>query len=158
MRLITYRHNGEARLGAVVGDRAVDLAALAQASGESLPSDMLALIDAGPSALERARALVERHQNNWPQGTVFPLSDVKLLAPIPRTRKNILCLGLNYAEHVAEGSRAMNLERDLPKDPIYFSKPPTVLVGHEEAVIFDEAVSTRMDWEAELGVVMGRGG
>jgi 2-keto-4-pentenoate hydratase/2-oxohepta-3-ene-1,7-dioic acid hydratase in catechol pathway len=158
MRLITYRHNGEARLGAVVGDRAVDLAALAQASGESLPSDMLALIDAGPSALERARALIERHQNNWPQGTAFPLSDVKLLAPIPRPRKNILCLGLNYAEHVAEGSRAMNLQRDLPKEPVYFSKPPTVVVGPEDPVVFDEAVSPKMDWEAELAVVMARGG
>ncbi|HZR97738.1 MAG TPA: fumarylacetoacetate hydrolase family protein [Chloroflexota bacterium] len=158
MRLITYRRNGEARLGAVVGDRAVDLAALAQASGESLPSDMLALIDAGPSALERARNLLQRHQDRWPDGTAFPLSEVKLLAPIPRPRKNILCLGLNYAEHVAEGSRAMNLQRDLPKEPVYFSKPPTVVVGPDEPVIFDEAVSPKMDWEAELGVVMARGG
>ncbi len=158
MRLITYRRNGEARLGAVVGDRAVDLAALAQASGESLPSDMLALIDAGPSALERARNLLQRHQDRWPDGTAFPLSEVKLLAPIPRLRKNILCLGLNYAEHVAEGSRAMNLQRDLPKEPVYFSKPPTVVVGPDEPVIFDEAVSSKMDWEAELGVVMARGG
>ncbi|HLH21690.1 MAG TPA: fumarylacetoacetate hydrolase family protein [Chloroflexota bacterium] len=158
MRLITYQRNGEARLGAVVGDRAVDLAALAQASGESLPSDMLALIDAGPSALDRARNLLQRHQDRWPDGTAFPLSEVKLLAPIPRPRKNILCLGLNYAEHVAEGSRAMNLQRDLPKEPVYFSKPPTVVVGPEEPVIFDEAVSPKMDWEAELGVVMARGG
>ena len=158
MRLITYRRNGEPRLGAVVGDRAVDLAALAQAGGQSVPGDMLALIEAGPEALARVRQLVEGAGQRLPDGAAFPLSEVKLLSPIPRTRKNIICLGLNYAEHVAEGSRAMNLERDLPKDPIYFSKPPTVLVGHEEAVIFDEAVSTRMDWEAELGVVMARGG
>src|SRR5579884_3183351 len=127
MRLITYQRNGEARLGAVVGDRAVDLAALAQASGESLPSDMLALIDAGPSALDRARNLLQRHQDRWPDGTAFPLSEVKLLAPIPRPRKNILCLGLNYAEHVAEGSRAMNLQRDLPRERASLGKrPPAV--------------------------------
>src|SRR5947199_2585043 len=158
MRLITYRRNGEPRLGAIVGDRAVDLAALAQASGESLPSDMLALIDAGPGALERARNLLQRHQDPWPDGTAFPLGEVQLLAPIPRPRKNVLCLGLNYAEHVAEGSRAMNLNRDLPKEPVYFSKPPTVVVGPEDAVYFDEAVSPKMDWEAELAVIIGRGG
>jgi 2-keto-4-pentenoate hydratase/2-oxohepta-3-ene-1,7-dioic acid hydratase in catechol pathway len=158
MRLITFRRDGEPRLGAVVGEQAVDLGALAQANGQHLPSDMLALIEAGPSALDAARALVERAGGTFPAGAAFPLSEVKLLSPIPRTRKNVICLGLNYAEHVHEGSRAMNLDRDLPKSPIYFSKPPTVLVGHEEPVVFDEAVSTRMDWEAELGVVMARGG
>ena len=158
MRLITYRRDREARLGAVVGDRAVDLAGLAQASGESLPSDMQAFIEAGPSALERARALLERAGDRWPDGVAFPLSEVKLLAPIPRPRKNVICLGLNYADHVAEGSRAMNLQRDLPKEPVYFSKPPTTVVGPDEPVYHDERVSTKMDWEAELAVVMGRRG
>ena len=158
MRLITFRRNGEPRLGAAVGDQAVDLGALAQANGQSLPSDMLALIEAGPSALDAARTLLDRAGGSYPAGAAFPLGEVQLLSPIPRTRKNVICLGLNYAEHVAEGSRAMNLDRDLPKSPVYFSKPPTVLVGHEAPIIFDEAVSTRMDWEAELGVVMARGG
>ncbi len=158
MRLITFRRNGDARLGAVVGERAVDLAALAEASGERLPSEMLALIAAGPDALARARALVERAGERAPSGTAFPLSEVTLLAPIPRTTKNVICLGLNYAEHVHEGSRAMDLQRDLPKEPIYFSKPPTVLVGPDAPVIHDASVSTRMDWEAELAVVIGRGG
>ncbi|HWP27985.1 MAG TPA: fumarylacetoacetate hydrolase family protein [Chloroflexota bacterium] len=158
MRLVTFRRDGEARLGAVVDDRVVDLAALAQASGESLPSDMLAFIDAGPSALEQARALLARHADRWPNGTAFPLREVKLLAPIPRPRKNIICLGLNYAEHVAEGNRAMNIQRDLPKEPVYFTKPPTTVVGPDEPIIYDERVSTKMDWEAELAVVIGRRG
>ncbi len=158
MRLITFRRNGAPRLGAVVGDRAVDLAALAEAHGQHLPSDMLSFIDAGPDALARARALLERAGERFPDATAFPLREVQLLAPIPRTRKNIICLGLNYAEHVHEGSRAMNLQRDLPKEPVYFSKPPTVIVGPDAPVLYDETVSTRMDWEAELAVVIGRGG
>ena len=158
MRLITFRRDGEPRLGAVVGDRAVDLAAVGQAAGQSVPSDMLALIDAGPSALDSIRRLVEQASSNLPDGAAFPLSEVQLLAPIPRPRKNVICLGLNYADHVAEGSRAMNLNRDLPKEPVYFSKPPTVIVGQGEPVIHDERVSTKMDWEAELAVIMGRGG
>ena len=82
MRLVTYQRPGEARLGAVVGDRVVDLAALAQAKGQSLPSDMQGLIDAGPDAWSRARKLLDgleqvlailgepppadRHTEPWP--------------------------------------------------------------------------------------------
>src|SRR5438552_1318686 len=158
MRLVTYQRPGEARLGAVVGDRVVDLAALAQAKGQSLPSDMLGLIDAGPEAWAQAKKLVEAG-GPWPNGVSIPLSEVKLLAPIPRPRKNIICLGLNYAEHVHEGTRAMNLQRDLPKEPVYFTKPPTSVIGPEAPVLDPgESVSTKMDWEAELALVIGRRG
>jgi hypothetical protein len=85
MRLVTYQRPGEARLGAVVDDRVVDLAALGQARGQSLPSDMLALIDAGPAAWQRARELIASG-GPWPGGTAFALGEVKLLAPIPRPR------------------------------------------------------------------------
>ena len=158
MRLITFQRNGDARLGVVVGDRAVDLAALAEANGESLPSDMLALIDAGSDTWARASALVARAGANAPANASYPLSEVKLLAPIPRPRKNVICLGLNYADHVEEGSRAMNIQRNLPESPVYFTKPPTTVVGPDAPVYFDEEVSPKMDWEAELAVVIGRQG
>ncbi|HLI28811.1 MAG TPA: fumarylacetoacetate hydrolase family protein [Chloroflexota bacterium] len=158
MRLITFERDGAARLGAVVDDRAVDLAALAAAQGEQLPSDMLGLIDLGPEGLTRVRAVLDRAGGALPATVAFPLSSVRLLAPIPRPRKNVICLGLNYAEHVEEGSRAMNVQRDLPKEPVYFSKPPTVIVGPDAPVIHDARVSTKMDWEAELAVIIGRRG
>jgi 2-keto-4-pentenoate hydratase/2-oxohepta-3-ene-1,7-dioic acid hydratase in catechol pathway len=158
MRLITFERDGAARLGAVVDDRAVDLAALAAAQGEQLPSDMLGLIDLGPEGLARVRAVLDRAGGALPATVAFPLSSVRLLAPIPRPRKNVICLGLNYAEHVEEGSRAMNVQRDLPKEPVYFSKPPTVIVGPDAPVIHDARVSTKMDWEAELAVIIGRRG
>lgn len=158
MRLITFEREGAARLGALVGDRAVDLAALAESSGERLPADMLGLIDLGPAGLQRVRALLDRAGSHLPQHTSYPLSAVKLLAPLPRPRKNVICLGLNYADHVEEGSRAMNLQRDLPKEPVYFSKPPTTIVGPEAPVVHDERVSQKMDWEAELAVIIGRTG
>jgi 2-keto-4-pentenoate hydratase/2-oxohepta-3-ene-1,7-dioic acid hydratase in catechol pathway len=158
MRLITFEREGAARLGAVVDDRAVDLAALAAAQGEQLPSDMLGLIDLGPEGLARVRAVLDRAGGDLPATVAFPLSAVRLLAPIPRPRKNVICLGLNYAEHVEEGSRAMNIQRDLPKEPVYFSKPPTTIVGPDAPVIHDARVSTKMDWEAELAVIIGRRG
>jgi 2-keto-4-pentenoate hydratase/2-oxohepta-3-ene-1,7-dioic acid hydratase in catechol pathway len=158
MRLVTYQRPGEARLGAIIAERVVDLAALGRLRGQGLPSDMLAFIDGGPDVWDRARKLLADTSATLPAGSSFPLGEVKLLAPIPRPRKNVICLGLNYAEHVAEGSRAMNLQRDLPKEPVYFTTPPTVVVGPDEPVYHDERVSTKMDWEAELAVVMGRRG
>ena len=61
----------------------------------------------------------------WPVGAALPLANVKLLAPIPRPRKNIFGIGLNYVEHVAESARALDTAKDLPKQPVIFSKPPT---------------------------------
>jgi 2-keto-4-pentenoate hydratase/2-oxohepta-3-ene-1,7-dioic acid hydratase in catechol pathway len=150
MRLVTFREDGAPRLGAVVGERVIDLA---RASDGSLPDSMLALIDAGEPALGCARDLVERRG-----GDGIELSRVTLLAPIPRPRKNIFCLGLNYRDHAAEGARAMGKELKLPEHPIYFSKPPTCVIGPEEAIVYDPRVTQQVDWEVEFTLVLGRGG
>ena len=71
---------------------------------------------------------------NWPVGAALPLANVKLLAPIPRPRKNIFGIGLNYVEHVAESSRALDTARELPKQPVIFSKPPTSVIGPDDAI------------------------
>jgi 2-keto-4-pentenoate hydratase/2-oxohepta-3-ene-1,7-dioic acid hydratase in catechol pathway len=150
MRLVTFREDGAPRLGAVVGERVIDLA---RASDGSLPDSMLTLIDAGESALGRARDVVERSG-----GDGIELSRVTLLAPIPRPRKNIFCLGLNYRDHAAEGARATGKELKLPEHPIYFSKPPTCVIGPEEAIVYDRRVTQQVDWEVEFTLVLGRGG
>jgi 2-keto-4-pentenoate hydratase/2-oxohepta-3-ene-1,7-dioic acid hydratase in catechol pathway len=144
MKLVTYGHNGVERVGAVRGDEVVDLSALA--------SSMLALIDGGPDMLDRARELVETGP------AAAALADVRLLAPIPRPRKNIICLGMNYAAHAIESLRAKGLPEKLPEHPVYFSKLPTA-VNHPEATVplFPE-ISPQRDWEVELAFVMWTGG
>ena len=89
-------------------------------------------------------------------GAALPLANVRLLAPIPRPRKNIFGIGLNYVEHVAESSRALDTAKDLPKQPIIFSKPPTSVIGPDEAIHHNKAITQQLDWEVELAVVMGR--
>src|SRR5262245_13575348 len=133
MRLVTFSNgsSGGARLGALVGDAVVDLA---HASQGELPASMLELVQAGPAALEQARKVAESATER------LPLSQVKLMAPIPRPLKNVFCLGLNYAEHVAEGGRALGEQRDLPKYPVFFTKPPTAVIGHEDEFIFDPKI------------------
>jgi 2-keto-4-pentenoate hydratase/2-oxohepta-3-ene-1,7-dioic acid hydratase in catechol pathway len=158
MRLVTYRGNVEAaaRLGAVVDDLVVDVEKIGARAGVSLPSSMLDFIDLGPPALTALKRVLDDHRSNWPVGVALPLANVRLLAPIPRPRKNIFGIGLNYVEHVAESSRALDTAMELPKQPVIFSKPPTSVIGPDDAIQHDKAVTQQLDWEVELAVIMGR--
>lgn len=91
-------------------------------------------------------------------GAVHNLSEVQLAAPIPRPRKNIMCLGLNYADHAKESAEARGREASLPEYPVIFTKAPTTVNGPYGNIVIDPAVSEQVDWEAELAVIIGRTG
>ena len=158
MRLVTYRGTIEsaARLGAIDGDMVVDVEKIGAKAGLSLPSSMLDFIDLGPAALAGLRDALDEYRARWPAGAAVPLANVKLLAPIPRPRKNIFGIGLNYVEHIAESARALDTAKDLPKQPIIFSKPPTSIIGPGDAIEHNAKITQQLDWEVELAVVMGR--
>jgi 2-keto-4-pentenoate hydratase/2-oxohepta-3-ene-1,7-dioic acid hydratase in catechol pathway len=82
----------------------------------------------------------------------YPSDRVQRHAPIARPRKDVFCLGQNYAAHAAESGNPP------PTAPIYFTKPPTTVIGPGEPVPFPQGLTTRLDWEVELGVVIGLGG
>lgn len=86
------------------------------------------------------------------------LADVKLHAPIPRPAKNVFCVGWNYLEHFEEGAKKLQDNRELPKHPVFFSKAVTAVNGPYDPVPFDTSISTSLDWEVELGVVIGTAG
>ncbi|WP_321927447.1 fumarylacetoacetate hydrolase family protein [Paraburkholderia guartelaensis] len=157
MRLITYRPDvcAAARLGAIVDGVVVDLARLGEAAGYPLPSSMLEFIDLGPQGVRSTSALLDKHHASWPVGVSVPLQNVTVLAPIPRPRKNIFGIGLNYVEHVAESSRTLDTSKDLPKEPVIFSKPPTTVIGPGEAVEHNRDITQQLDWEVELAVIIG---
>lgn len=158
MRLVTFRAHPTAagRLGALAEGYVVDLALLGEEAGVPLPSDMLEFIDLGPVAVQQAKALLDEFAGDWPVGTAIPQENVKLLAPIPRPRKNIFGIGLNYVEHVAESSRTLDTSADLPKQPVIFSKPPTTVIGPGDAIEHNAKITQQLDWEVELAVIMGR--
>lgn len=139
MRLATYQHQDRIAVGAVVGDRIVEVAA-----------EMVALIAGGPGALEEAAARSR-------SGTGVPLSDVRLLAPIPRPARDVFAVGWNYSEHFKEGQLVRGKELpDLPEWPALFAKGPNTVVGPEAGVRFPAPHSEQLDWECELAVVIGR--
>jgi 2-keto-4-pentenoate hydratase/2-oxohepta-3-ene-1,7-dioic acid hydratase in catechol pathway len=158
MKLITFRTRPEAaaRCGAVVGDMVVDLQALGRSGSVDLPASMQEFIELGPAAWSAATRLLRDRANAWPVGSALPLGNVTVLAPIPRPRKNIFGIGLNYVEHVAEASKALDTPKDLPDKPVIFSKPPTSVIGPNEAIQHDAKVTKQLDWEVELAIVMGR--
>lgn len=86
------------------------------------------------------------------------LTEVRLHAPIARPTKQVFCVGWNYLEHFAEGARKLGDDRELPQWPVFFSKAPTTVIGPTDTIPYDGAISTSLDWEVELGVVIGTGG
>jgi 2-keto-4-pentenoate hydratase/2-oxohepta-3-ene-1,7-dioic acid hydratase in catechol pathway len=133
----------------------VDLASFGAQAGQVLPDNMLDFIDLGPHAVTATTELLNEYAGRWPLGSALPLANVKLLAPIPRPRKNIFGIGLNYVEHVAESSRTLDTSKELPKQPVIFSKPPTTVIGPGDAIEHNESITKQLDWEVELAVIMG---
>jgi 2-keto-4-pentenoate hydratase/2-oxohepta-3-ene-1,7-dioic acid hydratase in catechol pathway len=150
MKLVTYHKKEGYGLGAVVDDYILDLT---EATGACC---MLKLLDMGDEGMKKAKKAVEEVKKKVKAGEskgMLKLSETKLAAPIPRTRKNIVCLGLNYAEHVKEGGS----DRDLPPHPVFFTKPTTTITGPYDPVVYNKAVE-RLDYEVELAFVIGKKG
>ena len=143
------------RLGAVGPDGIIDLAALT--AGTPLApatSSLLSLIDAGPGVWEHLRQTVAAAS----AAPRHALADVRWHAPIVRPRKNIMCLGLNYAAHARESAAARGREAKLPEVPVIFTKAPTTVNGPFDDVPVDRGATSQVDWEVELGVIIGRTG
>ena len=91
-------------------------------------------------------------------GACISMAELRLLAPLPRPAKNVFCVGRNYLDHIYEGYEAQGLEIKVPKHIQFFSKPPTTVVGPDAPIEHDQSVTGKLDYEVELGVVIGRAG
>lgn len=140
MKYAAFRVAGRCHVGIVDGDR-VHVCDPSPADAEQ---GVLALIDAESI----------RH------GQHLPLSEVQLQAPIPRPQRNIFCVGKNYLDHIRELTRSGDTASDsaAPDSPIIFSKLPQCVIAPGAAIRFDPAVTRALDYEAELAVIIGRGG
>jgi len=139
MRFVTFQNNESAEPGVILGDNVLGL------KGAGF-STLLDVIEQGSSALERIAALVK----NPPNDAMVPLSAARLLTPLSRPPK-LIFVGLNYRDH------AIECGAELPKVPAVFSKYNTSIVGPGDAIVLPK-VSAQPDYEAELGVVIGKKG
>lgn len=158
MKLVTYRNStvDAGRLGVIVDGQVVDVERIGAAVGATFATSMLDIIDQGPDALDALTAALKETANKRPVGAARPIENVKLLAPIPRPRKNIFGIGLNYVEHVAESAKSLDTSTDLPTKPVVFSKPPTAIIGDGDGIQHNAAMTQQLDWEVELAVIIGK--
>ena len=144
MRLVTFLDGGEPRLGALRGEGARQEVIDLNRADPALPAEMIALLQGGPEALARARRALDAA----PAGNARLLASVTLRAPVPRPGK-IICIGLNYRDHAAESAVA------VPDYPTVFAKYASCVIGSGEAIVLPK-LSEQVDYEGELGVVIGR--
>ncbi len=140
MRYLAFTTNGSPHVGVLAGDQVVDLSkALPDA-----PGTICEIIEAGAAMQKRIADAVK----DAPSESKLPLADCKLAIPIPNPGK-IVCLGLNYADHAKEGGH------DVPDYPSLFMRTRTSLIAAGEPMVLPR-VSERLDYEAELMVVIGK--
>ena len=154
MRFATFsRDGGPPHVGLMIAnERVVDLSAAA--TNDPTMASMVGLISAGPAAIARAEEILEKAD----VAMVLELTEVRLLAPIPRPTKNVFCVGLNYPSHVEANARALGICPEVGEVPLFFSKPPTSVIGTETPIRLDERITNKLDYEVELGIVIGKGG
>ena len=139
MRIVTFLHRDQPTVGLIKGDTVMPIPGMS----------IFDLISAGMGSLTELSK--QKH-------AMVPLKEAKLLAPIHAPRRNIMCLGLNYAAHAKESAEARGREVKLPTFPVIFTKATTTINAPYGDIPFDANVSTHIDWEAELGVIIGKRG
>ncbi len=153
MKLATFTASGAEgdRIGLLDGEEIVDLTTAASRLELPFPASMLELIAAG-DAEAKVTEIVDAAGDSAER---LALAEATLRPPIPRPGK-IVGVGLNYVEHVDESSRTLDTDKDLPERPVLFDKPATAVVATEGEILHDGRLTSQLDWEVELAVVIGR--
>ncbi len=156
MRLLTYKGDAGPCLGILSGAWVIDLAAYAASQGIQLPDSMQTFLEAS-TKLRAPIAELESKLKGEPEPPAEyarKLASTRLLAPIPHPKRNLVCVGLNYADHASES----RITTGVPEHVVLFTKPPSTVIGPDAAIPWHGHVSTRIDWEVELVAVIGRRG
>ncbi len=143
--------------------RVLDIALAAKvvsgATGAVLREGSLqSIIETGTAATQTIGDLISDADSGKHEQHCHALAKVTLLAPLPVPRKNVFCVGRNYAEHIAEGERAQNKKIGVTEHPVFFTKPSTAVIGPDAPIPIFPSVSKAIDYEVELTAVIGKRG
>ena len=159
MKLLTYKtQDTEPRLGFIHNNQVIDMQDFGDVSNFPLPNDMLELIDMGFEIIPEITEMIAETPENFFEEIAYEMDEVTILAPIEKPRKNIIGIGLNYTEHVAESARTLDTTGKLPTKPIIFSKPPTTVTATNTQIIKNTKLTSQLDWECELAVIISKKG
>ncbi len=152
MRFVYFSHaNGKESVGCLAENRK----AVLDLTAAGLSGDLVSVIENGKKGLAAALELAAR-------STSMPLEEVRLLAPFPRPRRNIICVGKNYYEHSKEfeksGFDSTSGGQTIPDAPVIFTKATTSVIGPNVPIPASSDPSGSTDYEAELALVIGKQG
>jgi acylpyruvate hydrolase len=177
MKLVSFEINDQIRLGALSDNQVYDLntcyalflmgkttsdldipASVMQKANAEMPTNMMDFLKLGNQGMLRAQKVLQRmteaQPDNLPKNVLYKISDISIKAPVMRPGK-ILCLAGNYAEHLREAGRAVAGKENMA--PRVFMKPSTSVIGQNDTIKIPK-IGNKIDWEAELGVVIGKKG
>ncbi|ETI68668.1 fumarylacetoacetate hydrolase family protein [Neobacillus vireti] len=159
MRFVTVQYNNEPFVGVVDANESKILllnpAEEARTGQKCFPASLLECIALEERFINQVNGLLEWVESNGKSDSFFiPLEAATLLAPIPRPEKNIFCVGKNYAEHAIE----MGSAEDIPEDVMVFTKAPTTVIGPNGTILSHHNVTSQLDYEGELAVIIGKQG
>ena len=160
MRFVSFSNQIDANIrpGLLQHDIIIDIVKANTILALSVPRSVQEIIEQYESIKESLHAIYTASEQGRLDEACYPLADVTLAAPIPHPRKNIMCLAVNYTEHAKETAAFREHGGQVPTQPIIFTKAPTSVNSPYGDFIIDPAVSTQIDWEVELAVIIGRVG
>lgn len=158
MYLVTFLFERQESLGVLTSDRQqiIPLETIIQ---QSTPGTMVEFIEMlSQDSAGNSDAYFEQLQKAADEKNGLSLNSVKVLAPIPRPPRGVICMGKNYQEHVQEIAEATKQAADIPKYPVYFHKIVDQAPGHQDNIPNHNAITKALDYEVELAVVIGKEG
>lgn len=150
MQFISYAHEGKECVGILAEDKVIPLNKNLNLELRSM-NELIETID--DTVISQIEKLIGTNSFNYLQ-----FNDVKLLAPIPYPRRNVFCLGKNYAEHAREIKLTQISDTGIPEYPIYFTKIASPAIGDNDQIRFSLTTTGQVDYEVELAVIIGKEG
>ena len=156
MKFMTFNVEGKEKYGIVHEEllSVWDLELLSNDSKVHIPQSLFAGIESGENFMEQMKSLIEWGNCNGPEKYLIPFKSLSWLPPLPRLKKNIMCVGKNYRDHAIE----MGSAADIPEHVMVFTKAPTAIIGHNSHVDAHQSVTAELDYEGELALIIGKTG
>lgn len=155
MKFVTYIVDGQENYGVIKEDKGmvVPMKVLLEKMNLEVPNNLLEFIEIySDSLIPRLKESLEAVDEG------IALDNIKITAPIPYPRRNVFCLGKNYAEHAMEVQSLPTGSDAIPKHPIYFTKIADPAIGHMDKIIIPKDYTIDIDYEVELAIVIGKDG
>lgn len=156
MKFVSYIYDNNEHYGVINADesKVIPMYLLFEKLDKVCPINLLEFIQSSSDSLllDLKDMLNENHYN------AIALVDLKITAPIPNPRRNVFCLGKNYADHAMEIKSLPGGEAKVPNYPIYFTKVADPAIGHMDKVIIPTGITEKVDYEVELAIIIGKDG